>query len=712
LFAIIISEKGGAERRESFDKNEINVGRVQGNDLMLPKGNVSKHHARLLFRDGRFIVTDLKSTNGTYVNGRKIAQATIVREGDKIYIGDFVLRLEANDAVAESPEVTGGGEESIRTLARDPAAPLPPPALQPPPRAVAAIPAVTLKAPTYPPGVALPRPPPPNVSNAPSPVMTALGQPPAPGASRAPEPPAPVFSAEKVEESAPQPPKPRAVSNPPPPIGVPSSVGRPLTAPLNQVSPPAAGPRTPQAPAGMSLSPELKPVVSAPAAAPPPAVQPPTALSAPAAARTSPPPARTPPKETAAQAGRRLALMTLIDRIADAVDLAPLDASPNVPEALGQQIERVAREQALAMRKEGDAPEGVDLDAVARDAHREIVGLGALGPHLDDDDVVEVHLARFDQLVTVRAGGGAVAEPTAFSSEAALRRVVLRLAQQSGQPWAPGEAVVERRLPRAALLAFMPPAAPGHVVSVRKRRRVESTLDDLVRAGALSKPMAQFLEACLAARANLLVSGTTPLPVLSALAAAGATGRQRVAVVQDVEEIGVGSSNAASLALGADPRLGESSIGAAVKLRVERLIVTQLVGGAAAGTLDAIAEGTDGVVAGLTAPTLRQGINRVVAQVVLHRPGIPLEATREIVGDAFDVALEATSFPDGRLRVTRIAELAGADAKGVVARDLFVWNADAAGEGSHGATGVVPRLSADLAARGTKLDPAFFKRGR
>src|SRR5689334_223284 len=94
MFSVIISEKGGAERRESFDKNEINVGRVQGNDLMLPKGNVSKHHARLLFRDGRFIVTDLKSTNGTYVNGRKITQATIVREGDKIYIGDFVIRLD------------------------------------------------------------------------------------------------------------------------------------------------------------------------------------------------------------------------------------------------------------------------------------------------------------------------------------------------------------------------------------------------------------------------------------------------------------------------------------------------------------------------------------------------------------------------------------------------------------------------------------------
>src|SRR5205823_5033090 len=142
MFSIIISEKGGAERKETFDKNEINVGRVQGNDLMLPKGNVSKHHARLLYRDGRFIVTDLKSTNGTYVNGRKIAQATIVREGDKIYIGDFVLRLDSGAQVAAGEQPANPDEESIRTLARNsnntgPPAPGPPPPVPPAPPAVA-----------------------------------------------------------------------------------------------------------------------------------------------------------------------------------------------------------------------------------------------------------------------------------------------------------------------------------------------------------------------------------------------------------------------------------------------------------------------------------------------------------------------------------------------------------------------------------------------
>jgi pilus assembly protein CpaF len=102
VFAVVVSEKGGEERRETFDRSEVSVGRVQGNDIMLPKGNVSKRHARLLFRDGRFIVADLNSTNGTYVNRRRISQATIVREGDRVYVGDYVLRIEVLDATGSS----------------------------------------------------------------------------------------------------------------------------------------------------------------------------------------------------------------------------------------------------------------------------------------------------------------------------------------------------------------------------------------------------------------------------------------------------------------------------------------------------------------------------------------------------------------------------------------------------------------------------------
>ncbi len=102
MFAVVITEKGGAQRREQFDQSEVTIGRVQGNDIILPKGNVSKRHSRIVLKDGRFIVVDLKSTNGTYVNGRKITSPLVVKPGDKIYIGDFILSVEPSGDIASA----------------------------------------------------------------------------------------------------------------------------------------------------------------------------------------------------------------------------------------------------------------------------------------------------------------------------------------------------------------------------------------------------------------------------------------------------------------------------------------------------------------------------------------------------------------------------------------------------------------------------------
>ena len=105
-FTLLVSEKGGAERRQTFRGDEITLGRVQGNDLVLPKGNVSKRHARILYREGRFIVADLNSTNGTYVNRRRIAQATIIRDDDRVYVGDFIIRVvPSHSSEQESDEM-------------------------------------------------------------------------------------------------------------------------------------------------------------------------------------------------------------------------------------------------------------------------------------------------------------------------------------------------------------------------------------------------------------------------------------------------------------------------------------------------------------------------------------------------------------------------------------------------------------------------------
>src|SRR3990172_8611583 len=114
MFTVIITEKGGEQRRLDFDKPEVTIGRVQGNDIILPKGNVSKRHSRIVFKDGKFIIVDLKSTNGTYVNGRRIASPLVLKDTDKVYIGDFILVVE-DGAGAETGMETGRVEPAAES---------------------------------------------------------------------------------------------------------------------------------------------------------------------------------------------------------------------------------------------------------------------------------------------------------------------------------------------------------------------------------------------------------------------------------------------------------------------------------------------------------------------------------------------------------------------------------------------------------------------
>ena len=70
------------------------IGRDAGNDIALPDEAASARHARLELQDGEWWIEDLGSTNGTLVNGTRIAQRERVRPGDEIAIGRVALRLE------------------------------------------------------------------------------------------------------------------------------------------------------------------------------------------------------------------------------------------------------------------------------------------------------------------------------------------------------------------------------------------------------------------------------------------------------------------------------------------------------------------------------------------------------------------------------------------------------------------------------------------
>lgn len=83
----------GASQSVEFDGTELTIGRAADNDLVLPDGRVSRHHARLIGRRGTLVYVDLGSTNGSRVNGVTVGEL-VLGEGDRIELGDSRLEVE------------------------------------------------------------------------------------------------------------------------------------------------------------------------------------------------------------------------------------------------------------------------------------------------------------------------------------------------------------------------------------------------------------------------------------------------------------------------------------------------------------------------------------------------------------------------------------------------------------------------------------------
>jgi pSer/pThr/pTyr-binding forkhead associated (FHA) protein len=85
---------GGRERRVTVGSPSLTLGRATDNGIVVDDARVSRHHARLQARQGRLVLTDLESTNGTRVNGVRVAEVAL-GEGDRIELGDTTLVVES-----------------------------------------------------------------------------------------------------------------------------------------------------------------------------------------------------------------------------------------------------------------------------------------------------------------------------------------------------------------------------------------------------------------------------------------------------------------------------------------------------------------------------------------------------------------------------------------------------------------------------------------
>lgn len=731
MFSILISEKGGETKRMEFDRPEITIGRVAGNDIVLPRNNISKRHSRIVFKDGKFIVVDLKSTNGTFVNGRKITGPLVVKGSDKIYVGDFIVTIEEGTGASTSStadlESSGGADGAAR------------PAPPPPPRGTRPLPPIPLRAeptsmdmpsgdamgddekaeapaaPPAPPASARPssRPPLPPLSVRPSTKPPALDDAPIrPTVSNEAirdekaqrlfgDKPAlspldrPIVPQDRISDKAtvmggdspaPKMPVPSATASPSADTPVPASSGSSEAPSAPAAAPPVSAAPPPVAPPSASAPSPLRPALSRPSSAgsasPLGAARPlPRPSSAPATARPA-----APPSIASDDPQRRRHFEALSQVVNKALDQLSLqNASPEQLHDASSRLERVVKEHA---EKVFPLPLGLDSESLAKQALAELTGAGPLDELLNDETVFEVAVAGHDRIFVDRGTGQSLSERL-FTSPAAVQRAIHRLVSKvAGKT---EQTLLEVRLENGVLLqAALPPLARVPSLVLKRVRKSGGRLQDLVNQNVLSAAMSEFLEVCMRERRNLLVSGYGRLVMLGALGGATAAGA-RVITVEPVSELDLSGTNSAWIGLFARGPEMRQVIGQAVRMHPDHLLITD-VRGPEAFEVAACLAGGQGVVVGVDAASAREALGRIESLARLSGESPSRKALREELANAVNLAVHVGRTAAGAYRVMEISEVTLAEEGGIDLIPIFTFKPEG-GDGQFVATGHVPAFA-------------------
>ena len=112
----------------TLEGDQLDIGRDSTNEIVINDAEISRRHARLTFQGGKYVLEDLGSTNGTFVNGQRLAGPRVLKSGEVVSFGEqIVMIFEAThfDAVAT---VVSPRAAAVPVASRPVMPPPPPPA--------------------------------------------------------------------------------------------------------------------------------------------------------------------------------------------------------------------------------------------------------------------------------------------------------------------------------------------------------------------------------------------------------------------------------------------------------------------------------------------------------------------------------------------------------------------------------------------------------
>ena len=366
-----------------------------------------------------------------------------------------------------------------------------------------------------------------------------------------------------------------------------------------------------------------------------------------------------------------------------------------------------AQEKLLIVRQIGDS----------------VLGLGPLEPFVRDPEVTEIMVNNWDTIYVERAGK-LYWTGTKFHDDQQLRRTIDKIVGKVGRRVDEASPYVDARLPDGSRVnAVIPPLSiDGPALTIRKFAADPYQADDLIEFGTMTSPVAQFLEACVRGRINVLVAGgtgagkTTTLNVISSFI----PDDERILTIEDAAELKLQQPHVIRLESRPPNIEGKGQITIrdlvrnSLRMRPDRIVVGEVRGAEALDMLQAMNTGHDGSVSTIHCNSPRDALSRLETITMMAGMELSNRAIREQIASAIQLIVYQQRLKDGTRRFTHVTEVAGMEGEVITLQDIFLFDFSAGIDdegrfkGRLKSTGLRPKFLDKLAERGVYVEPELF----
>ncbi|MBC7813660.1 MAG: CpaF family protein [Burkholderiales bacterium] len=386
----------------------------------------------------------------------------------------------------------------------------------------------------------------------------------------------------------------------------------------------------------------------------------------------------------------------------------------------------------MMVQKSGIQLSRVEFEELKEGLLDDLLGFGAIEPLIQNKACSEI-MVNGPDVIFAEFKGKLLETENVFDDEEHVLWTAQRIVRPMQRTLNRANPMVDARLPDGSRVHIVsqPSALNGTTMTIRKFPDKPLVVDDLIRFGSFTRDVGEFLEACVSARLNIIVSGgtgsgkTTLLNVLSSFI----PDDERIVTIEDAAELQLKQRHVVSLETAPPLPGGDGKTGAlvirdlvkgALRMRPDRIIVGECRSGEALDMLQAMNTGHDGSLTTVHANTPRDAVSRLETLCLMAGMDLPVDVIRRQIASAVNLFIQVSRLKDGTRKVTHITELQGMEGSTITLQDLFVYKlpgqtgqgAAHVGGGTLEPSGFRPNFMDQLEQAGFRLSGKVFGAGK